>query len=97
MNDVQHLLKLNKLLESAIKSRNLPLAHDLADKRLILLDKIYQAKKYSSELIDAVNVILDSEQFLTDMIVYEKNEIKKKLLSIIASDKASQLYKSHAK
>lgn len=97
MNDVQHLLKLNKLLESAIKSRNLPLAHDLADKRLILLDKIYQANKYSSELIDAVNVILDSEQYLTDMIVYEKNEIKKKLLSIIASDKASQLYKSHAK
>ncbi|MBL0476058.1 hypothetical protein ACET8J_03110 [Aeromonas veronii] len=97
MSDVQHLFHLSKLLESAIKSQDLQLAHELADQRLVLLDGIYHSKKYSQELINAVSVILNNEPLLTKMILDEKNEIKKKLLSVIASDKASQLYKSHSK
>ena len=95
MSDVQHLFHLSKLLESAIKSQDLQLAHELADQRLVLLDGIYHSKKYSQELINTVSVILNNEPLLTKMILDEKNEIKKKLLSVIASDKASQLYKSH--
>ncbi|TNI90082.1 hypothetical protein [Aeromonas allosaccharophila] len=96
MSDVQHLLNLSKLLESAIKSRDLQSAHELVEQRLLLLDEIYHAKKYSQELINTVSIILKNEQLLTKMILDEKDEIKKKLLSIIASDKASQLYKSHS-
>lgn len=96
MSDVQHLFHLSKLLESAIKSQDLQLAHELADQRLVLLDGIYHSKKYSQELINAVSVILNNEPLLTKMILDEKNEIKKKLLSVIASDKASQLYKYHS-
>ncbi|WP_429104550.1 hypothetical protein [Aeromonas allosaccharophila] len=95
MSDVQHLLNISKLLESAIKSRDLQSAHELVDQRLLLLDEIYHAKKYSQDLVSAAGFILKNEQVLTEMILDEKDEIKKKLLSVIASDKASQLYKSH--
>ena len=65
MSDVQHLFHLSKLLESAIKSQDLQLAHELADQRLVLLDGIYHSKKYSQELINAVSVILNNEPLLT--------------------------------
>ncbi|MBX9566999.1 hypothetical protein FKF78_19835 [Aeromonas hydrophila] len=96
MSDVQHLFHLSKLLESAIKSKDLQLAHELVDQRLVLLDGIYHSKRYSQELINTVSIILKNEQCLTEIILDEKNEIKKRLLSVIASDKASQLYKSHS-
>ncbi|MFM1700185.1 hypothetical protein [Aeromonas salmonicida] len=97
MSDAQHLLHLSKLLEAAIKSQDLQSAHELVDQRLVLLDGIYHSERYSQELVNAANVILENEQILKKIILDEKNEIKKKLLSVIASDKASQLYKSHSK
>ena len=97
MSDAQHLLHLSKLLEAAIKSQDLQSAHELVDQRLVLLDGIYHSERYSQELVNAANDILENEQILKKIILDEKNEIKKKLLSVIASDKASQLYKSHSK
>ncbi|MGL6150972.1 MAG: hypothetical protein ACRC1N_07260 [Aeromonas sobria] len=97
MNDVNLLFHLSKLLESAIMAQDLQLAHELADKRLALLDKVWNLDTYSFDLVNAASVILTNEPRLTGIILDEQNEIKKKLLAVIASDKASQLYKSHSK
>ncbi|MGE6134562.1 hypothetical protein [Aeromonas salmonicida] len=97
MNDATQLRELSSAIELALAVQDLPLAHRLLDERLLLLQSICAIGQFDAELILAAQSALALDEKLCSALDSEKNILQQRLHDVITANKATRLYRAHAK
>lgn len=97
MNDATQLRELSSAIECALIAQDLPLANRLLDERLLLLQSICAIGQFDAELTLAAQSAIALDEKLCAALDSEKNVLQQHLHDIITANKATRLYRAHAK
>lgn len=97
MNDATQLRELSLAIECALIAQDLPLANRLLDERLLLLQSICAIGKFDAELILAAQSAIALDKKLCAALDSEKSVLQQHLHDVITANKATRLYRAHAK
>lgn len=97
MTDACKLERLTTAMIEALSDNNLPLAQDLVEQRLRLLQSLCETGAFSPDLVSIAKSVAALDKEWTFRLEAEKNEIQHRLVDIIAAGKATQSYKNYSK